>query len=129
MALMYKIEFPDGKLYIGVTKFALHRRVRNHASTARNGDNRPVSQAIRRFGLESCKASVLCFDDKPALVELERPMIERLGCAFPAGYNAYVGSTPTSACSRKGSSNGVFVRKHSESTKALIAAKRKERNK
>jgi len=102
MAILYKLTFPDGKAYFGVTKFALHRRLRNHAHAARSGSAFPVSEAIRKFGLENCLAQTLVVADKSYLLELEKRVIKEFNSAVPFGHNAYIGSAPSEAYSRRG---------------------------
>lgn len=126
MAILYRITFPDGKAYLGVTKFELHRRLRNHAHVARSGSSFPVSKAIREFGLSRCKAETLVVGDKSYLLELEERAIVAFGSAAPNGYNAYVGSKLTSLYPRSGASNGMFGKKHSAETRLKISQRRNE---
>lgn len=127
MAILYKISFPDGKNYFGVTKFALHRRMRNHAHVARAGAKFPVSEAIRKFGIENCVAETLVVAEKPYLLELEKRAILAFNSAVPFGYNAYIGSELSASYSRCGANNGMFGKRHSDATKQKISKRRMEK--
>lgn len=54
MAIVYMAtNLVNGKRYIGVTTKALDVRRRGHLSNARNGDTRPFTRALRKYGEEA----------------------------------------------------------------------------
>jgi group I intron endonuclease len=48
---IYKIEFPNGKHYIGLTSRSLEQREREHKCCAQTGDERWLYNAIRKYGM------------------------------------------------------------------------------
>jgi hypothetical protein len=46
---IYKINFPNGKHYIGQTTTSLEQRTKEHKRTAKNGDSKCVYNAIRKY--------------------------------------------------------------------------------
>jgi len=49
--LIYKIEFPNGKNYIGLTTTSLEQRRREHKSCANNGDTKCLYNALRKYDM------------------------------------------------------------------------------
>ena len=47
---IYKIEFPNGKHYIGLTATSLQQRAMEHRKHANSGDTRCVYNALRKYG-------------------------------------------------------------------------------
>ena len=48
---IYKIEFPNGKVYIGLTTTSLEQRKKEHKSCAKCGDPRPLYNALRKHNM------------------------------------------------------------------------------
>ena len=48
---IYKIVFPNGKHYIGLTTTSLEQRTKEHKSAAKYGDTKCIYKAIRKYGL------------------------------------------------------------------------------
>ena len=48
---IYKIEFPNGKHYIGLTTTSLKQRAMEHGNCAKNGDTRCVYNALRKYNM------------------------------------------------------------------------------
>ena len=46
---IYKIKFPNGKHYIGLTTTSLEQRTKEHKNSAKNGDSRCIYNAIRKY--------------------------------------------------------------------------------
>lgn len=85
MGVLYKLDFPNGKSYIGITKRTLKRRLREHfASSSRS----LVSTAIRKYGKEKVRTSILfeCSAHQ-TLRHLEMLTIRQLNTRSPNGYN------------------------------------------
>ena len=48
---IYKIQFPNGKHYIGLTTTSLEKRQREHKSYAKNGDTKVLYNALRKYNM------------------------------------------------------------------------------
>ena len=48
---IYKIVFPNGKHYIGLTTTSLEQRTKEHIKCAKNGDNKCLYNAIRKYDM------------------------------------------------------------------------------
>ena len=48
---IYKIVFPNGKHYIGLTTTSLEQRTKEHRSCAKSGDNKCLYNAIRKYDM------------------------------------------------------------------------------
>jgi len=48
---IYKIEFPNGKHYIGLTTTSLEQRRKEHKRCAKNGDSRCLYNALRKYDM------------------------------------------------------------------------------
>lgn len=60
-AILYRLTFPHGKVYIGVTRQSLEQRVRRHVAYARQGRHFAISCAIRKHGEDAFKREVIDF--------------------------------------------------------------------
>lgn len=90
--LIYKMTFPNGKIYVGQT-INWTKRLRQHLSSSKKGAY-PVSNAIRKYGWENVKTEfVFCPEDK--LNDLEIEMIRDLNTMVPNGYNLSPGGVST----------------------------------
>jgi hypothetical protein len=49
--LIYKIEFPNGKNYIGLTTTSLEQRKKQHNCCAKNGDTKCLYNALRKYDM------------------------------------------------------------------------------
>lgn len=88
MGILYKITFPNGKAYIGVTTESLARRLRRHIGYARANRQYALSCAIRKYGEGSLRAEVIGEADTwDALLILERDAIRDHKTLAPDGYN------------------------------------------
>jgi len=84
--ILYKLDFPSGKLYIGITTMTLESRLRGHRHDAkRNEKTRPLIRAWNKYGEPI--ATILAIVERRMLKETERRAIRVLGCASPHGYN------------------------------------------
>ena len=73
---IYKIKFPNGKHYIGLTTTSLEQRTKQHKNSAKNGDSQCIYNAIRKYGMV----------DKLELIEIDTAdTIEEL-CEKEIGY-------------------------------------------
>ena len=48
---IYKINFPNGKHYIGLTTTSLKQRTKEHKTTAKSGDTKCVYNALRKYDM------------------------------------------------------------------------------
>ena len=69
--LLYKLTFPNGKLYIGITRESLAMRIRRHIQYARQGRMLALSCAIRAHGESSFIAEVIGQGDWDSLKQME----------------------------------------------------------
>ena len=86
--ILYRLTFPNGKVYIGITTEPLTRRVRRHVLYAKQNKAYALSAAIRKYGENSFLvehlASAQCWED---LLLLERQVISQCNSLCPNGYN------------------------------------------
>ena len=47
--IIYMINFPNGKSYIGLTGVGIKKRMQEHLKKARNGSNYAIHRAIRKY--------------------------------------------------------------------------------
>lgn len=90
MAYIYQIRNNiNGKIYIGKTESSIEKRFQEHCRDSRKENiNRPLYAAMRKYGVEHFRISLLEETDNPE--ERERYWIELLG-TFKNGYNATMG--------------------------------------
>lgn len=94
---LYRITFPNGKAYIGITSdFA--RRMKAHRSASRNVDL-PVCRAIAKHGWENVTREVLVVGPYDYIRQLESAAIVAFNTRIPHGYNVSEGGefAPSSA--------------------------------
>lgn len=87
MGCLYRIDFPSGKSYIGITmKTAEHRFAKGHCKK-KNGPS-ALGAAIRKYGAESASVQTLVIaDDWKYLCDLEKKAIVAFNTKSPYGYN------------------------------------------
>lgn len=90
--ILYRIlNTRNGKMYIGLTAVGIERRWREHVRDARDGSQRALHRAMRRYGIEAFAAeevmSLLPGRTVEDLHMLEREMIAQEGTMVPNGYN------------------------------------------
>jgi group I intron endonuclease len=108
---MYRLTFPSGKAYIGITKEAARERFSEHAYDAKRGLKKAISRAFRKYGSEAVKLETLVIaSDWAYLCDLERKAIAAFGTKWPGGYNMTDGG------------EGSCGYKHSEETRAHLCA-------
>ncbi len=99
MLTLYKLEFPNGKLYIGGAR-DLRKRWRGHRSYALGKRSAPVHKAIRKFGLEAVRMVPLAIGPAEYIFDLEIRAISAFNLRDRKyGYNVCVGGkiAPTKA--------------------------------
>lgn len=90
---LYRILFPNGKVYFGISTKPKNR-FRQHKQDARNGSDCPLHRALRKYGVESIKLQVLVQGSKEYIQNLEVTAI-RYFQTFDIvyGYNVHPGGT------------------------------------
>lgn len=83
----YKLTFPNGKVYVGITRETLKRRVQRHISYARAGKCFALSAAIRKHGEDSFVAEVVGYGTWDELKEIEIRLIAEYRAQGVGGYN------------------------------------------
>ena len=73
---IYKIQFPNGKHYIGQTKTSLEQRTKEHRSCAKNGDNKCLYNAMRKYDMV----------DNLILIEIDTADTREELCELEIGY-------------------------------------------
>lgn len=105
---LYRLTFPNGKYYIGVT-VNVYKRFRRHRYNALNhrGKNTPLYNAIRKYGWEVIRKEVLLAGEPPWVLQEEVIQILRHRSQETSyGYNISPGGTAP-----------MLGRKHSELTR------------
>ena len=130
---IYKIQFPNGKHYIGITSRSLEQRQIEHKRCAKNGDTKYLYNALRKYNMEDTLelVEIDTADNKEELCEKEMGYILMYNSSDKEyGYNGTIGGEGTSGYSfteeqRKNVSKSQLHRfdnpearqKHSESQK------------
>ena len=92
MGELYRLRFPSGKAYVGITVGTAQRRFRKHVANTNAGLDNAVHSAIKKYGAESVEVETLVVaSDWDYLCELEKCAIEAFGTLAPKGYNLTTG--------------------------------------
>lgn len=85
---LYKLTFPSGKEYIGITTRTVKKRFAAHVSAARAGNTScAVHRAISFYGADSVQIETLLSARFEFLKEMEQRAIVRFNTLAPHGYN------------------------------------------
>jgi hypothetical protein len=88
---LYRLVFPNGKLYFGIT-VSMTRRIHVHRHAAKQGFRTPVYQAIRKYGFENVRCECLVVGSKEYIADLEIRAIATFNTCDPRnGYNVHRG--------------------------------------
>jgi len=121
MGELYRITFPSGKAYIGITSKTAEKRLAEHLYVAnrQRWAHLPIYRAIAKYGPEALRLETLAVvDDWEELCALERRAIAEHGTRSPYGYNATDGGEGQLGRKRIGF-------RHSPESKAKMSARRK----
>lgn len=92
--LVYKVTFPNNKVYIGITSKDLEFRKKKHFSELKKGTNYKFHNALRKYeGLEVWEEFAYAFT-WDACKELEQKLIKYFN-SFDNGYNSTLGGDGT----------------------------------
>jgi hypothetical protein len=96
---IYKIQFPNGKHYIGLTTTSLEQRTKEHRSCAKSGDNKCLYNAIRKYDMiDNIKLiEIDTADTNEELCEKEKRYIHEYNSYYMngRGYNMTYGGEGT----------------------------------
>lgn len=122
MGELYKLDFANGKSYIGITTKTAKHRFDCHRRDAESGSSYAVHQAWRKYG--EPKLVVLAVVEDKDLAETEIRAIKAFGTLNPAGYNMTPGGeeSPMLVSEIKAKLVGI---KRSDETKAKLSAAKK----
>lgn len=83
---LYKLDFPSGKSYIGITSRTAQKRFLEHCAPSKKQN--PCQLALQKYGKESVNLTVLATVDNWELLCLaEQEAIEKFNTFKPNGYN------------------------------------------
>lgn len=92
MGCLYRISFPNGKSYIGITMKAAEKRFAEHCYEATKNNDRALKRAIRKYGSSAAILDTLVIaDDWCYLATLERAAIKVFDTFGHNGYNMTAG--------------------------------------
>lgn len=89
MGALYKLTFPSGKCYIGITTQTPEIRFKRHVISAKSGKrDYPVLRAIMKYGPENVVIETLAIEnDISVLRKIESEAVQKYGTLCPEGYN------------------------------------------
>lgn len=119
MAELYKLDFPNGKSYLGVTRKTGLARYEGHRYHAERGGKYPLYRAWRRLGAP--KLTVLAKVEEHMLGETEIRAIQVFRTMLPNGYNVLPGGEFSPVHARLG-------KKHSKKARAKMSEAAKKRS-
>lgn len=92
---LYKLNFPNGKSYIGITTRGIETRFSEHLAEAKSGRALPLMWALRKYGTP--EKQILAFMNHDDLPAAEIRAIRVFGTLTPHGYNVTFGgqTSPT----------------------------------
>ena len=85
MGHLYKLDFPSGKSYVGITVTSALDRFKGHRKSARDGSQAAVHRAWRKYG--DPELSVLAVVENKMLQDAEKRAIAVFGTFGKGGYN------------------------------------------
>lgn len=102
----------NGKVYIGITSSSIEQRYKWHVRDCKNGVNKKLYHAMRKYGIDNFKIELIESADD-AIIDKREEFYIKLYDSFSNGYNA----SPVS--------HGI--RQHNETTKKRMSEKAKGR--
>jgi len=126
---LYKLDFPNGKSYIGITSKTAQERFNQHCCKSKNKN--PCQLAIHKYGKENIIINVLAeCNDWELLCLAEQEAIEKFNTFKPSGYNLTKGGEGVFGLKWDDLSNHRNLRPFSDETrlKMSISASNKSKN-
>ncbi len=108
-AVLYQLESPSGKLYMGITTRFKHR-MNQHARSV--GGRTALARAITKYGFGNFKQAILCNGSLEYIKDLEIKSIKSFGSRHPNGYNLTSGGDHWDIPSEYTSCYGKLGRNH-----------------
>lgn len=126
MGELYRLEFPNGKSYIGITKQTAAQRFARHVKKTRAGQRNAVNNAIQKYGVDAVRVVTLVVADWGYLCAAEKRAIEAFKTRAPRGYNLTAGGEgvpglPCSPSTREKISKANSGRKLTDAQRAKIS--------
>jgi group I intron endonuclease len=123
---LYRLTFPNGKAYIGITTKSVEKRFIQHCSLARIGRvSFAVHLAISKYDSKNVVVETLATADVELLKRLEIEEIDKQNTRYPNGYNLTDGgdgAVGMDAETRRKISNAASGRTATPETKAKLSA-------
>lgn len=85
--VVYKVDFPNGKSYIGITTYNLNYRKREHFYKVRRGSSNYFHNALKKYWKHNKWYVIDSTDCKEKLKNLEKSYIKEFDTMYPKGYN------------------------------------------
>lgn len=133
MGVLYKLDFANGKSYIGITTKTAKQRFSGHKAQCCRGTDLPLYNAWRKHGEPTLTTLAVLEDADLAAAEIRA--IKAFGTLAPNGYNLSFGGqtapglNPETAAKiskalkgRESPMKGVAGKKHTDEAKAKMAA-------
>lgn len=126
--IMYAIDFPNDKRYIGITSRTLAQRLSEHKALARKGAHYSLSRALALYE-DNFIAEVLVIAPMSYLRDLEVRAIEAYGTLGHGGYNQAKGGVLPFDRTGLPSPRGMLGKRHSPEAMRLIGEASRSRKK
>ena len=91
MGCVYKLVFPNGKCYVGMTLGTAEDRLQRHCKDANPKSRMAVHHALLKYGQDVKMQVLFTSDDRETLMIAEQQFIFEHGTRAPAGYNLTAG--------------------------------------
>jgi len=110
MGALYRLDFPSGKSYVGITTGSVESRFRVHVRDSKKGGPQTIHRALRKYGAEAVKRVTLAISNSWEYLQLvEKNAIRVFGTFGKGGYNSTLGG------------DGFLGGRHTPESKAKIA--------
>ena len=132
---IYKIQFPNGKHYIGLTTTSLEQRTKEHKKSAKNGDMRCVCKALRKYNIVDTFELIeidtadtleeLCEKEKRYIIEYNSYYINKNGYNMTYGGEGTTGYVYTEEQKEKQSEKSKLQWENPEARQQMSEIKKK----
>lgn len=122
MGTVYKLDFANGKSYIGITTKSLNERIKHHARDAANGSEYSVHKAWRKHG--EPVLTVLAVVEDRDLAGAEIRAIKAFNTLVPNGYNMTPGGEESPMLVPEIKAKLIGLKRSDESRAKMSASKK-----